>query len=174
MNAEEIVRRFKALAIRSNLAIMSTTLREEQFISLLENIRSERDWRHVRAYLTAIEEYSAYLPQNQKGVILEFLFDMLSHKDGDIRRQAAGIAGILIAGYEINFTKEIPVGYRAPKVGDSLETNSQFICKFHLGHILCVSSVSYSFCNLYCIEHKYSFIPFQVPLEGNLEFMLLG
>ena len=122
MNAEEIVRRFKALAIRSNLAIMSTTLREEQFISLLENIRSERDWRHVRAYLTAIEEYSAYLPQNQKGVILEFLFDMLSHKDGDIRRQAAGIAGILIAGYEINFTKEIPVGYRAPKVGDSLET----------------------------------------------------
>ena len=114
--------RFKELAIRSNLAIMSTTLREEQFISLLENIRSERDWRHVRAYLTAIEEYSAYLPQNQKSVILEFLFDMLSHKDGDIRRQAAGIAGILIAGYEINFTKEIPAGFRVPKVGDDLET----------------------------------------------------
>lgn len=121
MSPEEIIRRFKKLAIRSNLAIMSTTLREEQFISLLENIRSERDWRHVRAYLTAIEEYSAYLPQNQKSVILEFLFDMLSHKDGDIRRQAARIAGILIAGYEINFTKEIPMGYKAPKVGGSLE-----------------------------------------------------
>ena len=122
MNANEIVCRFKTLSIRSNLAIMSTTLREEQFISLLENIRSERDWRHVRAYLTAIEEYSAYLPQNQKSVILNFLFDMLSHKDGDIRRQAAKIAGILIAGYEIHFAKEIPAGYQAPKVGDSLET----------------------------------------------------
>lgn len=122
MNAGEIIDRFKTLAIRSNLAIMSTTLREEQFISFLENIRSERDWRHVRAYLTAIEEYSAYLPQNQKKVILEFLFDMMSHKDGDIRRQAAEIAGILIAGYEIRFTKEIPEGYHAPKAGESLET----------------------------------------------------
>lgn len=121
MNAEEIICRFKTLAIRSNLAIMSTTSREEQFISFLENIRSERDWRHVRAYLTAIEEYSAYLPQNQKNVILEFLFDMMSHKDGDIRRQAARIAGILIAGYEIHFTKEIPAGYQAPRVGGSLE-----------------------------------------------------
>ncbi len=121
MSGEEIVNRFKALAIRTNLEIMSTTMREEQFISFLENIRSERDWRHVRAYLTAIEEYSAYLPQNQKGVILEFLFDMLSHRDGDIRRQAASIAGILIAGYEINFAKEIPSGYYAPKVGRSLE-----------------------------------------------------
>lgn len=122
MNAGEIIDRFKTLAIRSNLAIMSTTLREEQFISFLENIRSERDWRHVRAYLTAIEEYSAYLPQNQKKVILEFLFDMMSHRDGDIRRQAAEIAGILIAGYEIRFAKEIPQGYLAPKVGESLET----------------------------------------------------
>ena len=121
MSKEELVCRFKNLAIRSNLAIMSTTIREEQFISLLENIRSERDWRHVRAYLTAIEEYSAYLPQNQKQVILEFLFDMLSHKDGDIRRQAAEIAGILMAGYEINFAKEIPSGYQAPRVGGTLE-----------------------------------------------------
>lgn len=121
MNAEEIVNRFKTLAIRANLKIMNTTAREEKFISFLENIRSERDWRHVRAYLTAIEEYSAYLPQSQKNVILEFLFDMLSHKDGDIRRQAAAIAGILMAGYEINFGKEIPSGYNAPRVGKSLE-----------------------------------------------------
>ncbi len=121
MDGGEIVRRFKNLAIRTNLQIMSTTAREEQFISFLENIRSERDWRHVRAYLTAIEEYSAYLPQNQKSVILEFLFAMLSHRDGDIRRQAASIAGILMAGYEIDFGKEIPSGFHAPKVGKSLE-----------------------------------------------------
>lgn len=120
MSAGEIVERFKSLAIRANLQIMSTTTREEQFMSLLENIRAERDWRHVRAYLTAIEEYSAYLPQNQKRVILNFLFDMLSHRDGDIRRQAAAIAGVLIAGYEIAFTKEIPHGYHPPKIGRSM------------------------------------------------------
>lgn len=121
MSSEEIIDIFKNLAICSNLKIMSTTIWEEQFISFLEKIRSEREWRHVRAYLTAIEEYSSYLPQNQKSIILEFLFDMLSHKDGDIRRQAAGIAGILIADYEISFIKEIPEGYTAPKVGKCMD-----------------------------------------------------
>ena len=120
MRSEEIVCRFKYLAIRSNLAIMHMISREEQFINLLENIRSERDWRHVRACLTVIEEYSAYLAQNQKEIILDFLFDMLSHRDGDIRRQAARIAAILIAGYELHFTKEIPEGYTEPQAGSSM------------------------------------------------------
>ena len=121
MSPEEITDTFKMLAIRSNLTVMSTTMWEEQFISFLEKIRSEREWRHVRAYLTAIEEYSSYLPQKQKTIILEFLFDMLSHRDGDIRRQAANIAGILIADYEISFIKEVPQGYSAPKIGKCME-----------------------------------------------------
>ena len=74
----------------------------------------------MRACLTVIEEYSAYLAQNQKEIILGFLFDMLSHRDGDIRRQAAKIAAILMAGYEIHFTKEIPAGYQEPQAGSSL------------------------------------------------------
>lgn len=122
MSPEELVRKLKALAIQSNLTIMESTTREEQFIEVLEHIRSQRDSRQVRAYLTAIEEYSAYLPQNQKKTILKFLLDMLSHRDGDIRRQAAAIAGILIAGYEICFTKEIPQGFLPPVVGETQET----------------------------------------------------
>lgn len=47
---------------------------------------------------------------------------MMSHKDGDIRRQAARIAGILIAKYEICFTKEVPEGYVMPSLGESQET----------------------------------------------------
>lgn len=121
MTPEALVRKLKALAIRSNLVIMDSTTREEQFIEFLEHIRSQRDSRQVRAYLTAIEEYSAYLPQNQKKTILRFLLNMLSHRDGDIRRQAASIAGLLIAGYEICFTKEIPEGFLPPKVGESRE-----------------------------------------------------
>lgn len=122
MSSEELVQKLKALAIQSNLIIMESTTREEQFIEFLEHIRSQRDSRQVRAYLTAIEEYSAYLPQNQKKTILRFLLNMLSHRDGDIRRQAAAIAGILIARYEICFTKEIPRGFLPPVVGDTQES----------------------------------------------------
>lgn len=121
MSSGELVQKLKALAIQSNLTIMESTTREEQFIEFLEHIRSQRDSRQVRAYLTAIEEYSAYLPQNQKKTILRFLLDMLSHRDGDIRRQAAAIAGILIARYEICFAKEIPQGFLPPVVGETQE-----------------------------------------------------
>ncbi len=121
MKEEELIGKMKALAIESNLRIMEETTREDRFIEFLEHIRSQRDGRQVRAYLTAIEEYSEYLPQNQKKVILKFLMDMMSHKDGDIRRQAARIAGILIAKYEICFTKEVPEGYVMPSLGESQE-----------------------------------------------------
>lgn len=121
MTPQEMTECFRELAISSNLEIMSTTIREDRFIDLLETIRSEPDGRHVRTYLTAIEEYSAYLPQNQKKSILSFLFDMLSHREGDIRRQAASIAGILIADYNIRFTKAIPEGFEGPAAGERME-----------------------------------------------------
>ena len=121
MQPEEMTEYFRNLAISSNLEIMSTTIREDRFIDLLETIRSEHDARHVRAYLTALGEYSAYLPQNQKNNILTFLSDMLSHREGDIRRQAAAIAGALMADYDIRFTKAVPEGGVLPQVGSTME-----------------------------------------------------
>ena len=121
MKPDEMTEYFCSLAISSNLEIMSTTMREDRFIDLLETIRSEHDARHVRAYLTALEEYSAYLPQNQKNSILTFLSDMLAHREGDIRRQAAAIAGVLMADYDIRFAKAVPEGYSHPQVGAKME-----------------------------------------------------
>ena len=117
MSREEIIREFCHLAVRANLEVMYHTSHETRFIDLLETIRSEKNWTHLRAYLTVMEEYSAYLQQDQKDIILQFLFDMLSHSEGDIRRQAARISAKLIANYEIHFAKEIPVGMKTPKIG---------------------------------------------------------
>lgn len=117
MSREEIIREFRLLAIRANLEVMFHTSHEMRFIDLLETIRSEKNWTHLRAYLTVMGEYSIYLRQEQKDIILQFLFDMLSHREGDIRRQAARITGKLIANYEIHFAKEIPAGMKTPKIG---------------------------------------------------------
>lgn len=120
MSRDEIIREFKRMAIRANLSVMYHTSHETRFIDLLESIRSEKNWTHLRAYLTVMEEYSAYLRQEQKDIILQFIFDMLSHREGDIRRQSARIAGKLIANYEIHFAKEIPAGLEAPRIGRSM------------------------------------------------------
>ena len=117
MGTEEMVQAFKFLAISQNLKVMYTTGHDASFISLLEDIRGEKDWRHVRAFLTVIEEYSGYLTQEQKVVILDFLYEMLSHQDGDIRRQSARIAAKVMAGFDITFRKELPEDTAAPRIG---------------------------------------------------------
>ncbi|HCI74318.1 MAG TPA: hypothetical protein DHV42_07265, partial [Lachnospiraceae bacterium] len=117
MSADEMIRAFKFLAISHNLKVMDTTGHDASFISLLEDIRAERDWRHVRAFLTVIEEYSAYFSQEQKLVILDFLYEMLSHQDGDIRRQSARICAKVMAGFDIVFKKELPEDVSAPRIG---------------------------------------------------------
>lgn len=115
MCPEEITDTFKMLAARASRIIMSTAMQEEQLISFLEKVRSEKEWRHVRAYLTEIEEYSSCLLRKQRDVILDFLFDMLSHKDGHIRRQAAEIAGHLISEYETGGTEGMSVKEKSGK-----------------------------------------------------------
>ena len=117
MGTKEMVQAFKFLAISQNLKVMYTTGHDVSFISLLEDIRGEKDWRHVRAFLTVIEEYSGYLSQEQKLVILDFLYEMLSHQDGDIRRQSARISAKVMAGFDITFKKEIPEDVSAPRIG---------------------------------------------------------
>ena len=117
MGTEEMVQAFKFLAISQNLKVMYTTGHDVSFISLLEDIRGEKDWRHVRAFLTVLEEYSGYLSQEQKVVILDFLYEMLSHQDGDIRRQSARIAAKVMAGFDITFRKELPEDTAAPRIG---------------------------------------------------------
>ena len=119
MKPQEVMNTFRHLAISTGLDVMYQ-LNEERFIGLLESIRSEKDWRHIRAYLTVIDEYSAYLKQAQKEVVLSFLYDMLSHRDGDIRRHAAGTAGRLIARYDVRFTKDTPEGEKQPEIGGKM------------------------------------------------------
>ncbi len=120
MSPDQVVRTFKHMAVGSNLGVMYNAGHEDRFVRLLDRIRSEKDWRHVRACLTVIGDYCAYLSQDHKDRILDFLRIMMGHRDGDIRRQAAAIAGRVLAGYEISFTKEIPEGYRPPAIGRDL------------------------------------------------------
>ncbi len=130
MSEQEVSDCFKRLAIRFNLSVMHDANYEDRFTTLMEHVRSEKDWRHVRAFLTVVGEYSVYFPQELKKRLLIFLGDMMSHQEGDIRRQAASAAGRMIADFEIRFTKEIPAGFTVPKLGDTmLQAWEDFLCR---------------------------------------------
>ncbi len=108
LHGNNIIQGLKFNAINHNINLMHL-LRDNHSLDLvLERARSEKDWKNLREYLRAIEEYSTYLTQEQKKQTLEFLFRQLTHSEDDIRRKCASIMGMLIAYYDEDYRKEIP------------------------------------------------------------------
>ena len=108
MQEHEIIENFKFLAIEHNIHLMYKFRSESSLSSILEIARSENDWKKLRGYLNILEEYSTYLTQKQKLITLNFLYELLIHKEEDIRKQAANLIGVLIALFDEEYRKEIP------------------------------------------------------------------
>ena len=105
----------KALTLRCvghNIELMRRLTDQRSFARLLEEARGETDWRRLRAYLAVLESYSLYLHIPQKVQTLTFLYELLMHREGDIRRQAAALLGEIIAGFHAGYAKERPADSR--------------------------------------------------------------
>ena len=89
-------RQFKNIAIDHNIRLMHKLSRELTFGDVLEAARSTRNWKDTRAYLNIFAEYFTYMNQRQKQMAMNFLYDLMFHREGDIRRQAADLLGNMI------------------------------------------------------------------------------
>ncbi|WP_317853704.1 hypothetical protein [Chakrabartyella piscis] len=108
LNIAETVAEFKNIAVSHNIHLMHKLSRESSFGSMLEAARSTRDWRTSRAYLNIFSEYFTYMSQKQKQMALNFLYEFMVHREGDIRRQAGDLLGNIIAHYDVAYGKELP------------------------------------------------------------------
>jgi len=108
MNSSEAIERIKALAIEHNIRVMNIFNHEASFGSLLEDARGETQWKKIRGYINIFEEYSLHMNQKQKMMTLQLLYEMLMHREGDIRRQAAALMGKMIVGFGEEYRKELP------------------------------------------------------------------
>lgn len=104
----DVVESFKHMAIEHNTSLLNRLNNEAIFSGMIESARSEQNWEKIRAYLNVLDEYSIYLSQKEKVSALNFLYDMLIHREADIRRQAAKLMGNIIVHYDPEFTKEKP------------------------------------------------------------------
>ncbi len=98
-----------------NIGVMERLRNVEAMRGLLEEARSSEGWRDLRTYLGVLGEYSAALSMEQKDLALEFCFELLSHRDDDIRYHAANRIGDLLALEERFWTKDLPEGVRVPE-----------------------------------------------------------
>lgn len=112
MTDDEALRALTLRCVGHNMELMHRLTDQRSFARLLEEARGEMDWRRLRAYLAVMESYSLYLHIPQKVQTLTFLYELLMHREGDIRRQAAALLGEIIAGFHAGYAKERPADIR--------------------------------------------------------------
>lgn len=110
MTEEEVVSSLRYTAVDHNIKLMHRLGHDRLFVAILEAARTEKEPSRIRAYLSIFEEYFTYWSAGQKEQTLEFLYELLLLPDGDIRRQAAGLIGCILAGFQSGYKKELPVG----------------------------------------------------------------
>ena len=108
MTPEEAANRLTLLSMEHHLRLMDQLSSEQRFGNIIEAARASRDWKQLRVYLNIFEEYCTYLSARQKTQALAFLYELLSHREGDIRRQAASLIGQIIARFHLVYRKRLP------------------------------------------------------------------
>lgn len=131
-NTEQIVDSLIFMGVEHNIDVMHRMGAERQFGNLLEAARSEKNWKNIRAYLNIFQEYFPYTNDIQKEQTLYFLYELLMHKEGDIRTQAARLIGNVIAQFNAGYRKERPADM--PDIADQ---KAMELWKTFLSMIIC-------------------------------------
>lgn len=129
MTDQEALDALTLQCVGHNIGLMHRLTGQRSFASLLEQARGETNWRRLRAYLGVFESYSLYLHIPQKVQTLAFLYELLMHREGDIRRQAAALLGEIIAGFHAGYAKERPRTAARTPVSPRTWTSGSCICK---------------------------------------------
>ncbi|MDO4478517.1 MAG: HD domain-containing protein [Lachnospiraceae bacterium] len=108
LEGRALLRRIGFEATEANLRVMHALDAPNAVTALPDENDAPFNPRFLRISLSIIDNYSTYLTAAQKNAAVRFLCEMLAHRDGDIRRQAAGILGRIIAHFDAPFTKELP------------------------------------------------------------------
>ena len=108
MGPDETVEGLTLLSVDHSIRLMHMLSNERKFGNIIEAARSTKDWKQLRAYLNVFQEYFTYLSVRQKTQALSFLYELLVHREGDIRRQAAALIGQIIARFHLVYRKELP------------------------------------------------------------------
>ena len=110
MDPDETVDSLILMSVQHNLELMHQLSSDRKFGNIIESARSAKNWTQLRAYLNVFEEYCTYLSVKQKTQALALCYELLVHREGDIRRQAAALIGQIIARFHLVYRKELPLG----------------------------------------------------------------
>ncbi len=110
--AEEALQALRNMALSGSIRLMYTVSVDRSFELLLEQAKSEKNLHNIRTYLLLFNEYSTYMTKSNKKKLLHFLYELLMHPDGDVRRMAGRMMGRILANSGPKYRKERPAAAR--------------------------------------------------------------
>lgn len=119
-SGEETLDALRHLTFDNSLRLMDTFSSDASFEQLLEQARGEMNLQRIRTYLLLFEEYNSYMPRSSKRMTLSFLYELLMHREGDVRRRAAIIMGHILANSGPSYRKELPANAPATAYAPTL------------------------------------------------------
>lgn len=108
LSPDQSIRALSLMSVEHSLKLMHLLSSQHQFGDLIESARSAKNWKQLRAYLDIFRAYFIYLSVAQKRQALALLYQLLIHREGDIRRQASSLMGQMIAKFHLVYRKELP------------------------------------------------------------------
>ena len=110
LSADDALQALRNMALSGSIRLMRTITTAHSFNQLLEQAKGEKNLQRIRTYLMLLQEYSTYMTKSNKKKTLLFLYELLMHPDGDVRRIAAQIMGQILANSGPKYRKERPLG----------------------------------------------------------------
>lgn len=130
MEGDMVTEQLKYSAVDHNIRLMSILHVDSELADLIEAARSETTWKNVRTYIEIFDEYSTYMSERQKLMTMRFLYELMAHKENDIRAQSAELMGEITAGYSEKYKKELPEGVHLPaKTMNNLKLFEEYVEK---------------------------------------------
>lgn len=116
MQGTEITQNAIFSSINHNINLMHRLRDENSLNKFLETVRNNKNMATLRGYISILEEYHTYLTQKQKLIVIKFLYERLTLKEEDIRKQCAELIGVLLSKYDEEIRKELPPSARRKKM----------------------------------------------------------
>ncbi len=108
LSPEQALQALRNMTLSHSIRLMGMVSREESFTQLLEQTKREKSQPGIRTYLHLLEEYNPYLTVENKRKTLALLYELLMHPEGDVRRKAGQIMGMILANSGPKYRKERP------------------------------------------------------------------
>lgn len=108
LSSQEVILKYKTMAVSYNIEAMHAFRHEVSLREFLYEAQNQNNAHGLRRYVHLMTQFSRYVTEGQKRQMVDFLYALFLHPEGDLRKQAAESMGTIIATFDAPYSKYLP------------------------------------------------------------------